>query len=129
MKYFFITFFFLSVGISNAQVNTIEKNSDAYDINNIDKKPEFPGGIGEFYKYIGKNYRMPNIKNLKGKLYITYVINTDGNVVDIKVLKDLGYGTAEEAIRVLQASPKWIPGEQNGQKVRVQYAIPISLQN
>lgn len=130
MKYFiFITLFFLSFATSSAQDNSIVKNTETYSTNTIEKKPEFPGGIGEFYKYIGKNYKMPNIKKLNGKVYVTYVIDTVGSIVDVKVLKDLGHGTGEEAIRVLQSSPKWMPGEQNGQKVRVQYAIPISLQN
>lgn len=105
------------------------KNTEVYALISIDKKPEFPGGQGEFYKYIGTNYKMPNIKNLNGKVLVTFVIEKDGSIVEVKVLRDLGYGTGEEAIRVLKASPKWVPGEQNGQPVRVQFALPIALKN
>ena len=58
---------------------------------------------------------------------MAFVIDVDGSIIELKVLKDLGYGTGEEAIRVLKESPKWIPGEQNGQPVRVKYALPIAL--
>lgn len=99
-----------------------------YNTSGIEVKPEFPGGLNEFYKYIGKNYRTPNVKGLKGKVFVTFVIEKDGSLSDIKVIRDIGLGTGQEAIRVLKECPKWIPGEQNGQKVRVMYALPISIQ-
>lgn len=103
------------------------KANEAYDINSIEKKPEFPGGVGAFYKYVANNYRLPNVKKLNGKVYVAFVIDVDGSIIELKVLKDLGYGTGEEAIRVLKESPKWVPGEQNGKPVRVKYALPIAL--
>jgi protein TonB len=98
-----------------------------YDIKGLDVKPDFPGGRDEFYKFIAKNYRTPDVKKLNGKIYITFVIEKDGSLTDIKILRDLGYGTGKEAIRVLELSPKWLPGEQNGQKVRCTYSLPISI--
>ena len=68
------------------------------------------------------------VKNLKGKVFVTFVVEKDGSLSDIKVIRDIGLGTGEEAIRVLKECPKWLPGEQNGQKVRVLYSLPISIQ-
>jgi protein TonB len=99
-----------------------------YNTAGIDVKPDFPGGIQEFYKFIGKNYKTPNVKNLKGKVFVMFVIEKDGSLTDIKVLRDIGHGTGEEAVRVLKECPKWLPGEQNGKKVRVLYSLPISIQ-
>jgi hypothetical protein len=90
-------------------------------------QPTFPGGIEKFYEFIGKNYKMPDVKDLKGKIYIQFIIEKDGSLTEIKSIRDLGNGTAEEAIRVLKLSPKWIPGEQDGKPVRVQYSLPISI--
>jgi protein TonB len=106
----------------NAEDNLI------YNTAGIEVKPDFPGGLQEFYKFIGKNYKTPNVKNLKGKVFVMFVIEKDGSLTDIKVLRDIGHGTGEEAVRVLKECPKWLPGEQNGQKVRVLYSLPISIQ-
>ncbi|HTG67178.1 MAG TPA: energy transducer TonB, partial [Flavobacterium sp.] len=59
---------------------------------------------------------------------VSFVVEKDGSLTDIKVLRDIGYGTGKEAIRVLQKSPKWNPGIQNGKPVRVQYSLPITIQ-
>lgn len=80
-------------------------------------------------KFVGKNYRVPDEEGLKGNVFVTFVVEKDGSLTDIKVLRDIGYGTGKEAIRVLKSSPKWIPGEQNGKKVRVQYSLPIRIQS
>lgn len=93
----------------------------------LEVKPSFPGGINEFYKYVGKNFKTPNIPDLDGKVYATFVIDHDGSVVDIKILRDIGHGTREEAIRVLNESPKWTPGRLNKKTVRVLYSFPISI--
>ena len=106
---------------------SLEENS-IYNVSGVEMKPEYPGGLKEFYNYIGKNYKTPDVKGLNGKVIVTFVIEKDGSLTDIKVIRDIGYGTGEEAIRVLKECKKWIPAEQNGQKVRVQYTLPISIQ-
>ena len=113
----------------SAQDSTAVSNDLPVSMSGIEVKPEFPGGINAFYKYVAKNFRTPDVAGLKGKIFVTFVIDKEGNVVDIKVIRDLGHGTAEEAVRVLQNSPKWIPGQQNGETVRVQYSLPISIQS
>lgn len=106
-----------------------ESDDQVYSTAGIEVKPEFPGGMDKFYNFVGKNYRTPEEEGLKGKVYVTFVVEKDGSLTDIKVLRDIGYGTGKEAIRVLQKCPKWNPGIQNGKPVRVLYSLPISIQS
>ena len=94
--------------------------------NAVEVKPDFPGGLQKFYDFVGKNYRAPE-EDIKGKVYVQFVVEKDGSLTDIKVMRDIGYGTGAEAIRVLKKSPKWKPGIQNGRPVRVLYSLPISI--
>ncbi|WPO80435.1 M56 family metallopeptidase [Flavobacterium sp. KACC 22761] len=101
-------------------------------VEEIDKQPEFPGGILEFYKFIGKNFKSPieaDANKVQGKFLVEFMIETDGSLSEFQVVKDLGFGVGEEAIRVLKLSPKWNPGIQNGQPVRVLYTLPITIQS
>lgn len=96
----------------------------------LEVQPDFPGGINKFYNYLSKAIRYPALAQetgLQGKVFVSFIIERNGTLTDIKVEKRLGSGTDEEAIRVLKASPKWIPGIQNGKAVRVRYNIPISF--
>lgn len=100
------------------------------DYSEMEKKPEPKNGYTDFYKFIGTNYRIPNMpKGIKGKVYITFVVEKDGTIVEPRVLKDLGYGTGEEAIRVVSSYNGFSPGEQRGQKVRCSFSLPISIQS
>ncbi|POY40478.1 energy transducer TonB [Flavobacterium alvei] len=113
--------------VNSVQVPTSVSDNTVYNTAGIEVKPDFPGGMDQFYKFIAENYQTPKAEGLKGKIYVTFVIEKDGSLSDIKVLRDIGYGTGKEAIRVLKLSPKWSPGEQNGQKVRCTYSLPISI--
>lgn len=107
------------------------KEKDLYVLADVEKLPEFPGGLTEFYKFIGENFKMPAAvgKNkIEGKTYMQFVIEKDGTLSDIITLKDSGYGIGDEAIRVLKLSPKWIAATQKGKPVRVMYSLPITLQ-
>ena len=116
------------VGTGTAAV-VEEVDNTIYNTAGIEVKPEFPGGMEKFYSYVGKNYQAPEEEGLKGKVYVTFVVEKDGSLTDIKVLRDIGYGTGKEAIRVLNKCPRWNPGEQNGKKVRVLYSLPITIQS
>jgi len=110
----------------------IEIKNESTDPNQIhttvEIAAEYPGGIQEFRKFIAQNYRAPKVNHdLKGAVIVTFVVETDGSLTDIKVIRDLGYGTGEEAVRVLKKSKKWKAGLQNGQPVRVRYTQPIHL--
>jgi periplasmic protein TonB len=96
----------------------------------VEVSPEFPGGMAKFYSYLQKNYRYPAMareQGVSGKVIMQFVVERDGSLTDIKVLRDLGLGTGEEAIRLLKSMPKWKPGIQNGRPVRVAYTLPFSL--
>ena len=96
--------------------------------NAVEVRPDFPGGINKFYEYVRKNFRTPE-EEVKGKVIVQFVVEKDGSLTDIKVVRDLGYGTGKEAERVLRNSPRWKPGIQNGRPVRVLYSLPISIQS
>ncbi|MDD3004250.1 energy transducer TonB [Flavobacterium sp.] len=110
---------------------TVQKDSeiekDFYENIEVDVKPNFPGGMKEFYNFLGKNYRIPKTKNLNGKVMVECIVEKDGSLSNFKILRDLGNDTGKEAIRVLKKSPKWIPGQHKGKDVRVKYLIPISI--
>lgn len=95
----------------------------------LDKQPEFPGGIGQFYKYVGNNFRRPELDVEKTlKVYVSFVVEKDGSLTDIIVRNDPGYGVGKEAIRVLKSlKTKWAPGILNGQAVRTAYNLPITI--
>jgi protein TonB len=96
----------------------------------VEVNPEFPGGIEKFYSYLGKNIRYPAVareNNVQGKVFVGFVVEKDGSLTDIKVIRGIGSGCDEEAVRVLRASPHWKPGIQNGRPVRTQYNVPISF--
>jgi TonB family protein len=106
--------------------------SDAkvYDFVSLETQPTFPGGMDKFYTYLKENLRYPaeaKANKLEGKVFLSFVVEKDGSLMDIKVDRKLGQGTDEEAVRVLKGSPKWQPGIQNGNIVRVKYNIPISF--
>lgn len=107
----------------------VEEDNTVYSTAGIEVKPDFPGGMDKFYSFIAKNYQTPEEEGLKGKVYVTFVVEKDGSLTDIKVLRDIGYGTGKEAVRVLNKSPRWSPGEQNGKKVRCTFSLPISIQS
>jgi hypothetical protein len=92
------------------------------------QQPEFPGGMNEFYKFMGANYKIPTELKGNGRVSIKFMVEKDGSLSEFEILRDMGFGTGEEAIRVLKLSPKWIPGKDKDKPVRVQYSLPITLQ-
>lgn len=123
---FSLLIFFISVKVK-AQTPTVSTEKDYKEMSELDVVPTFPGGINEFYKFIGTNYQTPKVQGLAGKIYATFIVEKDGSLGEIRVLKDIGYGSGREAIRVLQNSPKWIPGKSKGESVRVLYSLPINI--
>jgi TonB family protein len=94
----------------------------------VEQEPTYPGGSNKLYAFLKKNIKYPTEmrqKKVEGRVFVGFVVEKDGSLSEIKVLRGLGYGSDQEALRVLAMSPKWNPGIQNGRKVRVQYTIPI----
>jgi hypothetical protein len=95
----------------------------------VEIQPTFPGGNEEFIKFVGKNFKTPDVEDLSGVLKVSFVVEVNGVLGEIKILQDPGYGTADEIKRVLRTSPKWLPGENGGKPVRVVYTLPITIRN
>ncbi|RYZ95974.1 MAG: TonB family protein [Sphingobacteriaceae bacterium] len=96
----------------------------------VDVVPEFPGGLGEFGRFLAHNIRYParaREQKISGRVFAGFVVETDGSLSNIKILRGLGSGCDEEVIRVLSQSPRWSPGLQNGRAVRVQYNMPVGF--
>lgn len=94
----------------------------------VENMPSFPGGDEALLKYLGQNIKYPAIARdagIQGRVYVTFVVEKDGSVTDVKVLRGIGGGCDEEAIRVVENMPKWSPGKQRGKPVKVQYNLPI----
>ena len=118
------------VGTAPPTKQAVVEDNSVYDFSAIEEMPEPPGGMKKFYDYVGKTYNYSAAakeQGISGRLIVQFVVEKDGSLTDIKVLRDLGLGTGEEAIRVLKKAPKWKAGVQNGRPVRVQYTLPISL--
>lgn len=126
-NYLFIFISILSLQMISGQEPTSQSIDTIYDYKDVDIKPDFSEGLGGLYKFIIKNFHQPKIKGLYGNVMSTFVIETDGSITDIKVMKDVGYGSREEIIRVLKKSGKWIPASLNGQTVRCHYQVPIRI--
>ena len=108
-----------------------KKDSNIFNQNglSVSDQPHFEGGTEAFFKFIGDNYIVPNEKGLKGKIFMQFIIEKDGSLADIKCLKDIGFGSGQEAIRVLKTSPKWKPGYLDGKPVQCTYQLPIAIES
>jgi periplasmic protein TonB len=102
------------------------KKTDKYE----ETPPSFPGGEEALLKFLSDNVTYPpkaKKKNITGKVYASFIIEKDGSVSHIKVIKDIGRGCGKEVVRVLNMMPKWNPGYQNNHPVRVRYTIPVGF--
>lgn len=96
----------------------------------IEEQPEFPGGEKAMNQFIKDNLKYPNEDNeneLRGTVYLNFVVEKDGSITNIKVLRSLGNGYDEEAIRIVNAMPKWKPGKHRGELTRAYFILPISF--
>lgn len=113
---------------TNTQTTTVEDNT-VYSSGKLTTQPEYPGGIAAFYQEVNRNFKIPEInQDLNAKIYVSFVVEKDGSLSDIKALRDPGYGLGDEAVRVLKTSTaKWQPGMLNGKPLRASFTLPISI--
>lgn len=120
------------------QSNDVNKSVDREFTSNLsdeiftstEQQAEFPGGPRAFGAFLQKNLRYPSAAqraNVGGKVYVQFVVNTDGTIQDLEILKSVGYGCDEEAIRVIKAVPRWTPGKNSGRPVRSRFTQPITF--
>jgi len=96
----------------------------------VEKAPSFPGGDAARIKFMQDNIKYPQMakeSGIQGTVYITFVVERNGSVSKVKILRGIGGGCDEEAIRVVKAMPKWNAGKQRGKPVRVQFNMPIKF--
>ncbi len=99
-----------------------------YDV--VEQMPAFPGGQSALFSWIAKNMKYPPVaeeNGIQGRVVVTCVIDHDGSVTDVKVVKGVDPSLDKEALRVVKSMPKWEPGRQNGKTVRVKYSIPLTF--
>ena len=105
-----------------------ENSEDVYIV--VEMPPQFPGGEEKMMQYIAKKIEYPREareNGIQGRVVIQFVIDEKGRVTDAKVIKGIGYGCDEEALRVVNKMPKWTPGAQRGKIVKVRYVLPINF--
>ncbi len=108
----------------------IEEEEEDVIFQVVEKMPEFPGGQQALFEYLSKNIRYPVIaqeNGLQGRVICQFVVNSDGSIVDIEVVRSVDPSLDKEAIRVIQSMPKWKAGEQRGKKVRVKFTLPVNF--
>ena len=128
MKYILILFLAFNTYVNaQAQASESATKSLPYEYEIVQNKPQYPGGNNEFMKFIMKNFQTEELEGLSGVIKASFVIDTDGSIKQIKILKDIGGGTASEAKRVINQMPKWSPATHNGEKVSVRFEFPITI--
>ena len=122
------------VRISSEALNLVEVSVEEEDSEEdqifsvVEDDPEFPGGMDSLLAFLQRNIVYPELareNGIEGKVYVTFVVETDGSISNVRVLRDIGGGCGLEAVRVVKLMPKWKPGKQAGKTVRVQYNLPI----
>jgi len=96
----------------------------------VESMPEFPGGMAALMKYLAENIKYPSLakeSGIQGRVFINFVVEPDGSISNVKVLRGIGGGCDEEAVRVVENMPKWKPGMQRGKPVRVSYNLPVKF--
>ena len=96
----------------------------------VEQMPSFPGGDAALMQFLSKNIKYPVVaeeNGIQGRVIATFVVERDGSITDVKVVKSVDPSLDKEAIRVLKSMPKWIPGKQNGSAVRVKYTVPVTF--
>ncbi|NLL28501.1 MAG: energy transducer TonB [Bacteroidales bacterium] len=94
----------------------------------VEEQPEFPGGEAALMEYLGKNISYPQLareSNIQGTVYVKFVVEPNGSISNVSILRGIGGGCDEEAIRVVKNMPSWKAGKQRGKAVRVQFNLPI----
>ncbi len=109
------------------QQEVVDDNT-IYNSAGVEVQAGFPGGPGKWQSYLRNNFTSPEEPGLKGKVIVSFVVEKDGSLTDIKVLRDIGFGTGNEALRVLRKGPKWTPAVQNGKNVRSAFIQTFSIE-
>ena len=105
-----------------------EEETKVFDV--VEQMPQFPGGPQALFEYLSKNIKYPVVaeeNGIQGRVIVTFVVERDGSITDVKVAKSVDPSLDKEAMRVVKSMPNWIPGKQNGSAVRVKYTVPVTF--
>ena len=105
-----------------------EEETKVFDV--VEQMPKFPGGDNALFEYLSKNIKYPVVaeeNGIQGRVIVTFVVERDGSITDVKVAKSVDPSLDKEAMRVVKSMPHWIPGKQNGSAVRVKYTVPVTF--
>ena len=97
----------------------------------VEEQAEFPGGLDSMYAFIQKNLKYPELakeKGIEGRVFVQFVIEKDGSISNVKILRGIGGGCEEAAVEMIKNMPKWKPGKQRGKPVRFQFVLPIKFE-
>ena len=97
------------------------------EMKDADTQPIFYAGMEALYEFIEQNFKKPEVPDLIGKIFVSFVVEKDGTLSDIATTRDIGFGTGKEGERVMLLLPKWIPGRKDGKVVRIKYYLPITI--
>ena len=114
--------------VSAQKTVVAEKNQQVFDV--VEQMPEYPGGPSALIEYLSQNVKYPEDakqQKIEGRVLATFVVETDGSVSNVEVVKPAFPSLDAEAVRLLSAMPKWTPGMQSGKVVRVKFTVPINF--
>lgn len=101
--------------------------SKIYNNEDVQVKAEFPNGEKKFNEFVIENFKTPYDKNIKFEIVVNFIVEIDGTISNVKIIKDAGKGTGDELKRVLTISPKWLPGEHEGYLVKTKVKFSLNL--
>ncbi|MBQ3630205.1 MAG: energy transducer TonB [Prevotella sp.] len=105
-----------------------EEETKVFDV--VEQMPSFPGGPSALMQYLSSNIKYPVVaeeNGVQGRVVCTFVVERDGSITDVRVIKSVDPSLDKEAVRVVKGMPRWIPGKQNGSAVRVKYTVPVTF--
>ena len=105
-----------------------EEETKVFDV--VEQMPSFPGGPSALMQYLSSNIKYPVVaeeNGVQGRVVCTFVVEKDGSITDVRVVKSVDPSLDKEAVRVVKSMPRWIPGKQNGSAVRVKYTVPVTF--
>jgi protein TonB len=114
--------------VSAQKTVVAQKNQQVFDV--VEQMPEYPGGMQALFEYLSQNIAYPEDakqQKIEGRVIAIFVVETDGSISNVEVVKPVFPSLDAEAVRVLSGMPKWTPGKQSGKVVRVKYTVPISF--
>lgn len=129
-KHFMMTMLLMLMAtVAMAQHNRGNAGKDkVYDV--VEVMPQFPGGQVELFNFLSDNVKYPvdaEKKKIEGRVIATFVVDKDGSITDAEIVRSVYPSLDAEALRVINAMPKWVPGRQSGKAVRVKYTVPLTF--